>query len=150
MSLPSALSIKEALVEYPKNDSIDNGTQYPIHCETAANLRMAQDVVNDDALASGVAPIATGPDLAAVNTDRFQEIALRARETAMRARETAQALQARGIDFARETKVKAERNPWMAIAAASASALAVGLILGRVFKSQDDYLNEEYPSGYDE
>ena len=130
-------------MEYPKSDSIDNG-HISLQSETAANLLIDQDILNDDPLASGVEPVASGPDLAALGQDKLAEFATRARDTS-------RALQARGLDFAREAKVKAERNPWFAIAAASASALAVGLIVGRLMKKPAvEIPSEEYPSGYDE
>ncbi len=104
--------------------------------DTASNLLIDQDVLNDEPLASGVdsAPVATGPDLAALANTRLA------------------ALKARGLDLARETESRVRQNPFLAIAAAGVASLALGLLVGRLFpaSARTAYPSEEYPSGYDE
>lgn len=68
-------------------------------------------------------PSAKGPDLAALSP-----IKMRAQDLFARAKD----------------------NPWLSIAAASAGALAMGFIVGRLFNNTDRYKYEEYPMGYDE
>jgi ElaB/YqjD/DUF883 family membrane-anchored ribosome-binding protein len=56
----------------------------------------------------------------------------------------------RGIGAIQQARFRARSNPWISIAAASAGALALGLITGHLLKKHSADLNEEYPSGYDE
>jgi ElaB/YqjD/DUF883 family membrane-anchored ribosome-binding protein len=123
------------------SDPMKTSGRFSVQPGTAANFSLDQTVLNDEALSSGVDVQPAGPDLAAIAQDRLAQLTSRARETA-------EALQARGVDFARVAKKKAEQNPWIAIAAASASALAVGLIVGRLLKPKSQDVGEEYPSGY--
>jgi|GEM_PF-5463309 len=128
------------------DNSIDNGRRPGVQLETAANLLLDQDVLNDE-------PLAAGPDLASGGgfAGRTNEAFLQSPFGGFveRARGLYSEFPRRGQDFVHDLELRAKKNPWLAMAAASASALAVGLIVGKLFKSED-YTNEEYPSGYDE
>lgn len=128
-----------------KNNSIDNGRVSDVQIETAANLLLDQDVLNDE-------PLAAGPDLASGGgfAGHTNEAFLQAPFGGFieRARGLYEEFPRRGQNFVRDLETRAKQNPWLAIAAAGAGALAVGLVLGRLFKN--DYTNEEYPSGYEE
>ncbi len=103
------------------------------------------DVLNDE-------PLAAGPDLASGGgfAGHTNEAYLQAPFGGFieRARGLYEDFPRRGQNLVRDLETRTRQNPWLAMAAAGAGALAVGLILGRLFKNDDP--NEEYPSGPEE
>ncbi len=69
-----------------------------------------------------------------------------------RASEVWSDLPSKSTELFQRAKRETSENQWLVVGAAAASALAVGLLVGRFF-SRDKFVahtEEEYPAGYDE